>query len=37
VPIPFCSSPCGGGSHIESFDPKPALNQYANKSIRAST
>jgi len=23
----------GGTSHIESFDPKPALNQYAGKSI----
>src|SRR5262249_9913902 len=24
---------CGGVSHVESFDPKPALNQYAGKSI----
>ena len=24
---------CGGLSHLESFDPKPALNQYAGKSI----
>jgi len=24
---------CGGVSHLESFDPKPALNQYAGKSI----
>ncbi|MDG2013454.1 MAG: DUF1501 domain-containing protein [Pirellulaceae bacterium] len=24
----------GGVSHMESFDPKPALNQYAGKSIR---
>src|SRR6266436_2133900 len=23
---------CGGVSHLESFDPKPALNQYAGKS-----
>lgn len=23
----------GGASHLESFDPKPALNQYAGKSI----
>lgn len=26
---------CGGVSHVESFDPKPALNQYAGKSIEA--
>jgi hypothetical protein len=24
---------CGGVSHVESFDPKPALNRYAGKSI----
>src|SRR5262249_514802 len=24
---------CGGVSHVESFDPKPALNQYAGKTI----
>jgi hypothetical protein len=24
---------CGGVSHVESFDPKPALNNYAGKSI----
>jgi hypothetical protein len=24
---------CGGVSHVESFDPKPALNKYAGKSI----
>src|SRR5215207_4158804 len=24
---------CGGVSHLESFDVKPALNQYAGKSI----
>src|SRR5262249_38242974 len=24
---------CGGVSHLESFDPKPALNQYAGKTI----
>src|SRR5436190_1610569 len=24
---------CGGVSHMESFDPKPALNKYAGKSI----
>lgn len=24
---------CGGVSHVESFDPKPALNTYAGKSI----
>src|SRR6266481_2713909 len=24
---------CGGVSHLESFDPKPALNRYAGKSI----
>src|SRR5690349_3061975 len=24
---------CGGVSHVESFDVKPALNQYAGKSI----
>jgi hypothetical protein len=24
---------CGGVSHLESFDPKPALNEYAGKSI----
>jgi hypothetical protein len=24
---------CGGVSHVESFDPKPALNLYAGKSI----
>ncbi len=24
---------CGGVSHVESFDPKPALNQFAGKSI----
>jgi hypothetical protein len=24
---------CGGVSHVESFDPKPALNQYAGRSI----
>src|SRR5687768_7725563 len=24
---------CGGVSHVESFDIKPALNQYAGKSI----
>ena len=23
----------GGTSHVESFDPKPALNKYAGKSI----
>ena len=23
----------GGTSHLESFDPKPALNQYAGKTI----
>ena len=23
----------GGTSHVESFDPKPALNQYAGKTI----
>jgi Protein of unknown function (DUF1501) len=26
---------CGGLSHVESFDVKPALNQYAGKSIDA--
>jgi hypothetical protein len=26
---------CGGVSHVESFDPKPALNRYAGKSIDA--
>src|SRR6266567_1546256 len=26
---------CGGVSHVESFDPKPALNLYAGKSIEA--
>jgi hypothetical protein len=26
---------CGGVSHVESFDPKPALNKYAGKSIDA--
>ena len=26
---------CGGVSHVESFDPKPALNRYAGKSIEA--
>ena len=26
---------CGGVSHVESFDPKPALNKYAGKSIEA--
>jgi hypothetical protein len=24
---------CGGVSHVESFDPKPALNKYAGKTI----
>ena len=24
---------CGGLSHVESFDVKPALNKYAGKSI----
>ena len=24
---------CGGVSHVESFDPKPALTKYAGKSI----
>jgi hypothetical protein len=24
---------CGGVSHVESFDPKPALNEYADKTI----
>jgi hypothetical protein len=24
---------CGGVSHVETFDPKPALNKYAGKSI----
>jgi hypothetical protein len=24
---------CGGVSHMESFDPKPALNQYGGKSV----
>ena len=24
---------CGGVSHVESFDPKPALNRYAGKTI----
>src|SRR4051812_42149383 len=24
----------GGTSHLESFDPKPALNRYAGKTIR---
>src|SRR5438105_340102 len=24
---------CGGVSHVESFDPKPALSKYAGKSI----
>ncbi len=24
---------CGGVSHVESFDPKPALNRFAGKSI----
>src|SRR6476659_319271 len=24
---------CGGVSHMESFDPKPALNKYGGKSI----
>src|SRR5437588_332494 len=24
---------CGGVSHVEGFDPKPALNRYAGKSI----
>src|SRR3984957_17803787 len=24
---------CGGGSHVESFDPKPELNKYAGKTI----
>jgi hypothetical protein len=27
---------CGGVSHVESFDPKPALNQYADKTIEES-
>jgi hypothetical protein len=26
---------CGGVSHVESFDPKPALNKYAGKSIES--
>jgi hypothetical protein len=26
---------CGGVSHVESFDPKPALDRYAGKSIEA--
>jgi hypothetical protein len=26
---------CGGVSHVESFDPKPALNRYAGRSIEA--
>ncbi len=26
---------CGGVSHVESFDPKPALNRYAGQSIEA--
>jgi hypothetical protein len=26
---------CGGVSHVESFDPKPALNKYAGKTIEA--
>jgi hypothetical protein len=26
---------CGGVSHVESFDPKPELNQYAGKTIDA--
>ena len=26
---------CGGVSHVESFDPKPALNRYAGKSIES--
>src|SRR5688500_7223651 len=25
--------PCGGVSHVESFDPKPELNTYAGKTI----
>src|SRR5881409_2427456 len=26
---------CGGVSHVESFDVKPALNKYAGKSIES--
>src|ERR1700722_6716093 len=26
---------CGGVSHVESFDPKPALDRYAGQSIEA--
>src|SRR5918912_1193887 len=26
---------CGGVSHVESFDPKPALNKYSGKTIES--